>query len=272
MSNLTEDLRRYKELLTICDRFREKWRAWEDSILLADMLDETLPEEYSLQEAAHEQEARQNDMATYEFCAIEERIGNAAVESPSVVIEDRELYQLFDRIRQSWTKNNILSYNGSTVTDDLFEKLSQNYHPKYFVERLVRARPLITFIKIPQDVIDLLVEARTAYCLRLPTACISVCRSTIERAVVDIAVRIGRLKESDVQEGLRMCEKISSLIARDLTPQSPLRCGLDRFIADTSRVIHSNIKADEPEALRIYLNALELTRMLYGNYAKQLNR
>ncbi|MEI7910001.1 MAG: hypothetical protein WCK77_10225 [Verrucomicrobiota bacterium] len=284
MSNLTEDLRRYRELEFAIKLFREKLvssRRKRSELELNELLDISIPDnlrEEALQEAsmnedldeALKMERKENDRRELEISDLEERIANIAVESPTVVIDDRELHQLFHEIRQSWIKYNILSCNGSTVTEDLFEKLDQDYHPKYFVARLVQARPLITLIEIPQDVIDLLVEARTAFCLRLPTACISVCRSTIERAVVDIAVRIGRLKESDVQEGLRMCEKISSLIARDLTPQSQLRRELDEFLANTSRVIHSNTKADEPLALKLYLKALELTQMLYGRYAKQL--
>lgn len=231
---------------------------------------DAVPPEVGSEEAAYQEDARQDEKSQFEFWDIEERIAEASVESPSLVVEDGELHQLFDKIRQSYIKYNILTFNGSTVTEDLFNKLDEDYNPYYFIERLVQAHPLITLIEIPQDVIDLLVEARTAYCLRLPTACISVCRSTIERAVVDIAVRIGRLEESDVQKELRMCEKISSLIARDLAPQSYTRQELNGFMADTSRVIHSNTKADEPLALTLYLKALELIKMLYGRYAKQL--
>ena len=146
------------------------------------------------------------------------------------------------------------------------------YHPQDFVKRLLVVPPLVTLIDIPRDVIDLLAEARKADCLRLPTACISVCRSTVERAVVDIAVRIGRLDPDEAPEELRMCAKISSLIAADLTHQSPLRRKIDQFLGDSSRVIHTAERADEPGAQKLYAETLVLIQMLYGTYASQLKK
>ncbi len=209
-----------------------------------------------------------NDPRIAEFREIEKRIESLSVESHSIVIEDAALYQLFGKIRKSALEG-TLDDDGGVIEDALFDKLKWEYHPEKFAKRMLQVRPLVSLTPVPADVIDLLTEARKAYCLRLPTACISVCRSTVERAVLDIAVRIGRINSSDAPEELRMCAKISALIDADLTRLSPLRREIDEFLADTSRVIHSSIKGDEPEALRLYLQALKLIGELYGRYSKQ---
>ena len=253
MSNITEDLRRYRELGPVFDQFLMR----ELCEMIGDRVDPDWPES--------------DDPRIAELYQLEERLENLSIESDSLVIEDRELYQLLGRLRKT-SVDSALNEWGGIVSDDLYEKLLWEYHPRYFVQRMLKAPPLTTLIELPDEVIDLLAEARKAFCLRLHTACISVCRSTVERAVVDIAVRIGRLKPEDAPELLRMCDKISSLIAADLTPQSPLRRGIDQFIAESSHVIHTSLKADEPLALELYIQTLELIKMLYGNYASQLRK
>lgn len=251
MHNITDDLRRYRDLRPVYDLYTQ--RVFQE--IFAESVDETLP--------------RNDDPRIVELYEIEDRISNLAVESPSLVIEDSSLFQLFGRLQKT-SADNTLDKHGSIIPDDLYDKLYWEYHPEYFVKRMLQARPLTTLIEVPQDVIDLLTEARKAYCLRLSTACISVCRSTVERAVLDIAVRIGRIKKSDAPEELRMCAKISALIDADLSSQSPLRREIDCFMADTSRIVHSSVKAAEPEALRLYLQALDLIQQLYGRYRIQL--
>lgn len=253
MPNITEDLRRYRELEPVFGQFLRR----EYCELIGDPVAPDWP--------------GSDDPRIAEYYRIGESIESRSIESDSLVIEDRELHQLLGRLRKS-SADSAMNEWGGIVSDELHEKLTWEYHPKHFVRRMLEVPPLTTLIELPQDVIDLLAEARKAYCLRLPTACIAVCRSTVERVVVDIAVRIGRLSPEDAPEELRMCAKISSLIAADLTRQNTLRRDIDRFIADTSRVIHTSDKADEERARELYLKTLELIKMLYSNYGSQLGQ
>lgn len=253
IQNITADLRRYKELDHVFEQFIKR----EMLELFDEPVDDDLP--------------TRHDPRIKEFHETRERLENLVIESPSLVIEERELHQVFGELRKASVNSTLNSY-GDVVSDELFDKLKWEYHPNHFVQRMLQARPLLTLIEVPQDVIRLLQEARKSYCLQLPTACISVCRSTVERAVLDIAVHIGRIKQSEAREELRMCAKISALIYADLTPQSTQRQDIDRFMADTSRVIHTSVKADEPEALRLYLKTLDLIQQLYGRYSKQLKQ
>ncbi|MCB1133178.1 MAG: hypothetical protein KDN05_18800 [Verrucomicrobiae bacterium] len=247
MPNITEDLRRYRELSPLFSRF------------LLSMLGTPHDPEF----------IAPDDPRILEHHEIGERLREAAITYPSVIIKDRELHQLFGQIRNS-TINNAADDSGFITSDDLYEFLLSEYSPHEYARRLVQTKPIVTLTELPHEVIELVSEARRAYCLRLPTACISVCRSAIECAVVNIAVRIGRIKPTDTPHQLTMCAKISSLIGADLTSKSPFRRELDEFMAESSSVIHNSLKPDEDHAFRIFTKTLELAQRLYGYYSAQL--
>lgn len=252
MSDITEDLKCYKE-------FEPLWEKAVDR----DMLE--------LMKVPFEGQILSDDPRVVRFREASDRLWKLALQADSVVITDHTLHQLFEKIRNEAIKYEF-GENGEIESIDLFEDLADKFHPEHYAKYFAITKPLVTLNNVPDEVVALVRETREAYCLRLPTACIALCRGLVERVIVDIAIRSGRLGEADRLSGMGMCDRISLLLDKSVSSTSPLRREINAFMRATSNVIHSNTVADMPSALELFREALRLTQSLYGQYRSQFKK
>jgi hypothetical protein len=252
MIDITDELRRYKELMPV-------WRKYMDSDW----------DEFAGKNV--DDYPKRGDPRLREYCRIEKNLREIALDSDSVVIKDPTLHRIFHEIRKDVLEDTI-GENGTIFTDDFFYHLADKYHPNGIAQRLSITRPLVTLNEVPAEIEALITETREAFCLDLPTACISLCRSVVERAIVDIAVRSGRLEHEYQAGNMGMCDRISLLLDRSVSRTSPLRKEINDFMRATSDVIHTNATADMASARRLFEKAQELIQKLYGYYKSQLKK
>ncbi|QTN31225.1 hypothetical protein HZ994_02395 [Akkermansiaceae bacterium] len=252
MNDITQDLKCYKEFEAL----------WEQSVVreIHEYVGKSV-EGYPLE----------NDPRVSRFREARERLCKLALQADAVVITDHTLHQLFEKIRNEAIKYEF-GENGEIESIDLFEDLADKYHPEHYAKCFAITKPLITLNNVPGEVVALVKETREAYCLRLPTACISLSRSLVERVIVDIAIRSGRLSEENRLSEMGMCDRISLLLDKSVSSTSPLRREINAFMRAASNVIHSNTVADMPSALELFREALRLTQALYGQYKNQFKK
>lgn len=253
MTDITEDLRLYKELELVWDKYWERY-ALED-----------LLERDSSDYPDHD------DPRVGQFLEVKARIEAIALHSAAVTITDSTLHQLFHTIRLK-VLNDSFDENGYLESNDLFDRIVDRYNPNDFIRNLSLTKPVASLILVPSRVVKLISETRQAFCLQLPTACISMSRSTVERVVIDIALRSGRIHQEEALGDMGMCDRISLLIDRSASKNSPLRKEINEFMKATSDVIHSNVEADMEMARKLYLECIRLTQALYGQYKNQLKK
>lgn len=253
MIDITEDLRRYKELKSVWRNFM--WRSLMEGVVDKDWSD--YPAE--------------DDPRLDEFVRLKSKLGDVALQSYAVAITDSALHQVFHAIRVN-AFDEAMDKDGTIYPDDFFYDLAHKYHPNDIARKMAATRPLLSLNLIPAEVENLISETREAYCLGLPTACISLCRSTVERVIVDIALRCGRVEDDDRLGRMGMCDRISLLIDRSVSKSSPLRQQINDFMEATSNVIHSNTEADMTSALKLYHDSINLIQALYGYYKNQIKK
>lgn len=250
MIDITDELKLYKELEPIWDKYLER-------NALEDFIDQDWSDYPS-----------RDDPRVAQFLELKSKLNAIALQSDAVTITDPTLHRVFHSIRINVFDENV-DQNGEVFSDDFFYEIAGKYHPSDIARKMAATRPLISLNLIPAEVESLISETREAYCLGLPTACISLCRSTVERVIVDIAVRCGRIKDADELGQMGMCDRISLLIDRSVSHSSPLRIQINAFMAATSDVIHSNAEADMTSALKLYHDSLGVIQSLYGQYRSQ---
>jgi hypothetical protein len=253
MIDITEDLKLYKELEPL---FEKAWRRF----VFEDLMDGDWSDHPSM-----------DDPRVVLCVKLKNKLEQLAIHSASVTITDPTLHRVFHAMRLKIFDEGI-DENGCLESNELYDDLLDQYNPRKFVAALKRSKPLIALNSIPPDVDRLIAETREAYCLGLPTACISLCRSTVERVIVDIAIRCGRVDPGVEISEMGMCERISLLIDRSVSRNSPLRQRINAFMAATSNVIHSNTDADMDSALKLYQDSISLIQELYGAYQKQFKK
>lgn len=251
MSDLTRDLQRYKELKPL-------WIKHID-----DVFDQLL-------DPSETAEKMTIDPRLKGFRQLERSLKHAALNSNAANISDHTLHRLFHELRKVALDENI-DQDGH-VNEDFFWKVVDDQNPHQIAANIAATKPLVSLNIIPPDVESLVSETRKAYCVGLPTACISLCRSSVERVIVDIAIRTERITDEDRLGRMGMCDRISLLIDRSVSNTSPLRQDINAFMASTSDVIHSNTEASMPLALQIYHKAMQLIQSLYGHYHKQFKK
>lgn len=254
MIDITEDLRLYKEL-----------NEWNFKDLLRRLTE--LPEKPDGKTAPIDEDPRAK-----QYWALSHKLKQIALNHDSVSITDGKLHRVFNDIKVNAFDEEI-GEDGSLVSDDYFYELVDRHRPEHIARNLADTKPLTSPTHlVPPEVESLISETREAYSLELPTACISLCRSTVERVIVDIAVRCGRVEDDDRLGRMGMCDRISLLIDRTVSQSSPLRQQINEFMAATSNVIHSNTQADMASALKLYHDAINLIQALYGSYKAQFKR
>jgi hypothetical protein len=253
MIDITEDLKLYKELEPIWDKYL--WREMVEGIIDQDWGDYPA----------------KDDPRLNQFVRLKSKLGDIAMQSDVVTITDSTLHRVFHAIRMNVFDENV-DQDGTVFSDDFFYEIADKYHPRDIAPKMAATKPLVSLNLIPTEVESLISETREAYCLGLPTACISLCRSTVERVIVDIAVRCGRIEDEDRLGQMGMCDRISLLIDRSVSHSSPLRKEINAFMAATSNVIHSNAEAVMTSALKLYHDSLGVILALYGQYKNQFKK
>jgi|GEM_PF-5885899 len=194
-----------------------------------------------------------------EYYRLQREIKKAALYADSVVIADRELQQLFNQIRSE-----VVSNDGDIKSEEYFWHIANKYHPDNYAIELKKIRPLVVLDDIPLEVSSLFREAREAYCLSLPAATISLCRSLIECCIVDILRRCGRITSDDDMERSGLSERIELLVGKRKTQGYDLQARIYGIISRTSEVIHANRPAEAANAFEILRDAAILAQELYG--------
>lgn len=253
MTDITNDLKLYKELEPVWDKYL--WR---------EMIEDIVDQDWDGYPA-------KDDPRLSQFIRLKDKLGGIALQSDVVTITDPTLHRVFHAIRMNVFDENV-DQDGTVFLDDFFYEIANKYHPRDIAPRMAATKPLISLNLIPSSVEGLIAETREAYCLGLPTACISLCRSTVERVIVDIAIRCGRINDEDRLGQMGMCDRISLLIDRTVSRSSPLRQQINAFMEATSNVIHSNVEADMPSALKLYHDSLAVIQALYGQYKNQFKK
>lgn len=253
MTDITEDLRLYRELEPI-------WEKFLDRSALEGLVDRDWSEYPT-----------KDDPRVTQFIKLEAKLEQIAIHSTAVTISDPTMHRVFHAMRLK-TFDESLDDQGCIVSDETFDDLFNRYNPHDIVAAFQKTKPLVTLNFIPLEVDRLITETREAYSLGLPTACIALCRSTVERVIVDIAVRCGRIQDEDRLGDMGMCDRISLLIDRSVSRSSPLRQQINAFMEATSNVIHSNSDADMDSALKLYHDSISLIQALYGQYKNQFKK
>lgn len=250
MIDITEDLRLYKEL-----------HAWYFSNMLQKLMNYEKP--------GDEQDSPDEENRKDNYFRVSSKLKDVALSHDTVLVTDPTLHQLFNEIRINAFDENIAD-DGAIVSNDFFYGLIDKHRPEQIARNLADTRPMVSLTHlVPPTVESLITETREAYSLGLPTACISLCRSTVERVIVDIALRCGRVEDDDRLGSMGMCDRISLLIDRSVSKGSALRQQIDAFMEATSNVIHSNVEGDMAMALKLYHDAIYLIQALYGQYKGQ---
>ena len=250
MNDITEYLRLYKELKPVWEKYL--LREW------AGIINDEAIENYPTQ----------NDLRLQQFHEVATKLSEYALHSDAVVITDTTLHRVFFDIRLG-ALDESMDDDGFIFSDDLYDHLAFRYSPHDIAKNLATTKPLVTLNELPVEVNALIGETREAFCLGLPTACVSLCRSLVERAIVDIAFRTGRIDKERLGD-MGMCDRISLLLDKSVSRSSPLRQEINAFMAVTSDVIHSNATADMTSAREVFADAQLLTQKLYGHYKAQL--
>lgn len=251
MIDITDDLKLYKELKPIWDKYR-----------LRDMLEQFIDQDWTDYPTG-------DDPRVNRYLILKIKLDEIAMRSDAVAITDPTLHRVFHEIRMDVFDDNV-GEDGMVFSDDYFYEIANKYHPSDIAPKIAATKPLVSLNLIPAEVEKLISETREAYCLGLPTACISLCRSTVERVVVDIAIRCGRIKDRDRLGQMGMCDRISLLIDRSVSHCSPLRQQINAFMAESSDVIHSNTESSMELALKLYHQSIYLIQALYGQYRSQI--
>jgi len=253
MIDITEDLKLYQELEPIWEK------AWERSVL-EDLIDKDWSDYPSI-----------NDPRVDQFDKLKAKLEKIAIHSTTVTISDPTMHRVFHAMRLK-AFDECLDENGSVESWEVLDYLLDRYNTQDIIAGFKTTKPLVSLNDIPLEVNRLITETREAYSLGLPTACISLCRSTVERVIVDIAIRCGRVDDDDRLSDMGMCDRISLLIDRSVSRNSPLRQRINAFMEATSNVIHSNTDADMNSALNLYQESISLIQALYGQYQKQFKK
>lgn len=250
VKDLSAKLRRWKEL-------KEPYWEW----FLADLLETNEVEPEGDEKIATKEQAQ-------EYLLLDQELRQVAKSDDTIVISDPTLRRVFEEIR-SRVEGEHFCEDGM-LSDDAYDHAMDQFDAAWFINGLAITRPLTLLYPPADEIADLIGEARRAICFGLPTAAIALCRATVEAAVFDIAVRIGRISKEEAVENLRMCDKISALLDSSVTKQSPLRRKIDEFIGETSDVIHVAKQGSYQLAMRLFETALQIIQELYGYYRAQM--
>ena len=183
----------------------------------------------------------------------------------SVVISDPTVHRVAHEIRKGAEEIDMMD-------DNLWDEVQSRVDLHTYGERLSATRPLMLLYDIPEQIKAMVRESVEAYCHSLYTAAISSCRTLVEVAVVDIAVKIGRISDKEQVREMRMCERISSLIDRSVSKSSPLRQDINAFLESASIYVHGDAQSDEDSAKLHIEKAFSLVQQLYGYYQSQYPR
>lgn len=184
------------------------------------------------------------------------------------LISDTTAHQIAHKLKKEVTEEQI---DEGWEGDWLPNILGQCF-PEEYAARFASIKPMVLLYEPGPHLRFLVNEAVRAYCLELPTATVAVARSLVEAAVVDIAVKIGRVKDEATIAEMRMCERISSLIDRSVSKSSPLRQSINAFMASASDIVHGDVAAEIAEARRLLEDAFALVGRLYIEYRTQYTR
>ncbi len=189
---------------------------------------------------------------------------------------DSELYVISDptanRIAHALRKEYAAEQSDASWQGDWLPNILGQCFPEEYAARFASLKPPILLYEPAPHLRVLVRESIRAFCLELPTATVAVARSLVEASVVDIAIKIGRVKDEATITEMRMCERISSLIDRRVSNSSPLRQSINRFMASASNIVHGDVAADMKEAHRLLEDAFNLMSQLYVSYRAQYPR
>lgn len=255
MQDITDKLRRWKELKPLYDSFAiaDFWgdvSEWPDGL--------KVPERVGTKEEARA------------FLLLDKELRQLAEYQDTVVISDTALQQIFSEIWKRTADSFYEDEKNDVVTEWASYTAMMSTTPQIYIKGLVKTRPLILLYPPSPEINKLVTEARQCICFDVPTAAIAVCRAIVEAAVVDIAIRAGRIRPDQAVEEMRMCEKISALLGTSISRKSPIRRNVNVFIDEASQVIHVTREADQDLAIRLFGDALKVVQELYGYYRPQI--
>ena len=193
------------------------------------------------------------------------RPGNATV------ISDPALHRIAYELLKETNEENV---DDDGAVDDWYYGVMDALYidPNQAARNLASIKPLFLLYRPSANLGSLVQEAVTAFCLDMHTATVAIARTLVETAVVDIAVKIGRVSDPAKIKTMRMCERISSLIDRSVTKGSPLRQQIDSFMESASEIVHGNQSAGADAAHKHLEQAFSLIKELYGYYQSQYPR
>jgi hypothetical protein len=268
MIDITHDLRIYRDLLPI-------WKNYETrsslEYFLAQNAKETKanqPMLKTLRQRLMEEDWRnyptEDDSRVQLFMSLRKELGHIAMEAAMVRITDPALVGIFHKLRaEAFTDDE----SKRSLADEFFDKVLDRHHPSEIVERLKEAKVWGTQVSVPADVEALINEARNAYGLGLPIACLAVCRQLIERVLRNLIIRFEWVDDINRLEGMSAEERISLLPDGRKAPSRFIKDSITSQLEDIDRVMRSPNKPDTEAALRLYQATLSLIGSLYSQYS-----
>jgi hypothetical protein len=199
-----------------------------------------------------------------DFINLRKSLHRVSLENDVVTIKDSKLHAIFNKIKNEAFDENL---NEEGISDAWTNDILDKYMPIRIAGNLKRSGVKLTTLSIPAEALDLVKEARNAYAVELPTACISLCRTLVEWTIVNIAFRLGRVTDISWFEQMGLSDRIALLFPRNQRDSN--RAQLNIFMEKTSRVIHADKKADMETARKIYLEAIPLVEGLYVRFKSQ---
>jgi hypothetical protein len=268
MIDITHDLRIFRDLLPI-------WKNYETrsslEYFLAKDAKETKanqPMLKTLRQRLMEEDWRNyptaDDSRVQLFMSLRKELGHIAMESAMVRITDPALVGVFHKLRAEAFADDETK---RSLADEFFEKVLDRHHPSEIVERLKEAKAWGTQVSVPHEVELLITEARNAYGLGLPIACVAVCWQLIERVLMNLIIRCGWIDDRDRLDEMSVEEKIMLLPDGRKAPSSFMRQAITSQLEAIDSGLSFPKKADLESALGIYQGTLSLIGSLYSQYS-----
>lgn len=267
MIDITHDLKLYRDLLSIWNNHQTRCSL---EYFLAQDPQETKanqPMLKTLRQRLMEEDWRNypnaEDSRVQLFMSLRKELGLIAMEAAVVKITDPSLVGVFHRLRAEAFEGDETQ---RCLADEFFDKVLDRHHPSEIVERLKEAKAWGTQLAVPAEVEALIHEARNAYGLGLPIACLAVCRHIIERVLMNLIIRRGWVDDLQELESLSVEERIARLPDGRRAPGEFMRESVTKQLEDIDRGIRSRPKAEMEAVLAVYLGTLSLIGSLYSQY------
>ena len=148
------------------------------------------------------------------------------------------------------------------LSDCFFELFDERYKPRDYVRRKESLAVRVTFSTVSSSVVDLLKEAREAFCLGLAASCISLCRSSLESAVIDVLHRSEPTRGRQGSDTRTFRMKLEAALPGHIRLVQKTM----KIYQAASDVIHSHVKASDKSAQSMLEVTQDCIKDIYNRY------